>query len=521
MQQQAKIQNETTAVAMATQLKIMFQYLEKKYGKGIIMNLGEKQISNVPVIPTGSVGLNIALGTGGYPQGRIVEIFGPEASGKTTLAMHAIANVQKSGKRALLVDTEHAFDKNYAEQLGIDVQNMLICQPDYGEQALDVIEYCIKTEVVGIVVLDSVSALIPEAELQGEIGDHNMAGQARLMSKAMRKLTAIINKAGVICLFINQLRHKIGFVFGSSEVTPGGNALKYHASVRLDIRNIGAIKDKDGVKIGQKTRVRVVKNKLAAPFKEAMFDIIYGKGIAEMEEIVDIAVSLGLIQKSGAWFSYEGKRMGQGKEAVVQYMKENEKMQSELMQKMNDMNAMHKMNEMKKTNKMQGMNAMNMHAMQDMNDMNAMQKMNEMKKTNKMQGMNAMNMHAMQDMNDMNAMQKMNEMKKTNNVQGMNAMNMQDMNDMNAMQKMNEMKKTNNVQGMNAMNMHAMQDMNDMNAMQKMNEMKKTNKMQGMNAMNMNAMQDMKDMNAMQKMNEMKKGKNMDDMKKKSAKKMK
>ena len=311
-------------------LQSTLQYLEKKHGKGIIMKLGDKTQYELPTISTGSLKLDFAMGTGGFTCGRMAEIFGPEASGKTTLAMHAMAQAQQKGEVALLVDTEHAFDKNYAKELGIDVQSLLVCQPDHGEQALDVVETCVRGKAVGIVVVDSVSALIPEAELKGEMGDQNVAGQARLMSKALRKLTAIISKTGVVAIFINQLRHKIGMVFGSPEVTPGGNALKYYTSLRLDVRNVGVIKNKEGIKIGQKIRIRIVKNKLASPFKEVVVDLMYGKGISQIAEIVDISLSLGILKKSGAWFFYDKKQLGQGREYVIHALAQDAQLKSEL-----------------------------------------------------------------------------------------------------------------------------------------------------------------------------------------------
>ena len=305
-------------------LKNLFKQLSKKHGDGIIMKLGDQPNSAIPTYSTGSINLNMALGINGYAHGRIVEIIGPHSSGKTTLAMHAIAEVQKKGGTALLIDTEHAFDKSYAEVLGIDVKNLLICQPDYGEQALDVAENAIKSQTVDIVVIDSVSALLPEAELKGEMGDRNIGGQARLMSQAMRKLTAIIHRTGVVCIFINQIRYKIGVVYGSPETTSGGNALRFYASMRLDIRAIKVIKDRENQKIGQRVRVKVIKNKLAAPFKEAQFDVFYGKGISKAGEIVDLSLSLDLLKRAGSWFHYDKKQLGQGREAVVALIESDE-----------------------------------------------------------------------------------------------------------------------------------------------------------------------------------------------------
>lgn len=298
-------------------LQTAFDTLSKKYGQGIVMRLGDQQKQQLPTISTGSIKLNKALGIGGFPCGRIIEVYGPESSGKTTLAMHAIASAQEKGSKAILIDTEHAFDKRYAAALGIDVDNLLICQPDYGEQALDVAETCIRSEAVALVVIDSVSALVPEAEIKGEMGTQNVGGQARLMSQAMRKLTAIIHKTGVVCLFINQLRHKIGVMYGSPEVTSGGNALKFYASIRLDIRKVARITNKENENIGQKSKIKVVKNKLSAPFQEVELTIYYGKGISKETEIVDLGVNLGIIKQAGAWFSHEGKQLSQGKEALV------------------------------------------------------------------------------------------------------------------------------------------------------------------------------------------------------------
>ena len=294
--------------------------LEKKYGDKIVMRMGDTPKHTTPTISTGSFSLDYALGTGGYPLGRIVEIFGPESSGKTTLAMHAIAESQRQGGTALLVDTEHAFDRVYANKIGLDTDNLLICQPSYGEQALDIVEQCISSDAINIVVIDSVSALLPEAELKGDMSNNMIGGQARLMSRALRKLAAIISKKGVACLFINQIRHKIGVFFGSPEVTSGGNALKFYASARIDMRVTQRIKDKENNKIGQHVRLKVVKNKLAAPFQEAQFNIYYGQGIDKKTEILDLSLSLGLLKSSGSWFYREDTKLGQGREAALQYL---------------------------------------------------------------------------------------------------------------------------------------------------------------------------------------------------------
>ena len=313
-----------------------FRNLEKKYGKGIVMRLGDQPETDLPTVSTGSILLNQALGIKGYPRGRIVEVYGPASSGKTTLALYAIASVQREKGRALFIDTEHAFDQSYAKALGVDVDELLFCQPTYGEQACDVAEACVRDGVVDIVVIDSVSALLPEAELKGDIGHQNVGGQARLMSQVMRKLTPAIHKANAVCLFINQLRHKIGVFYGSSETTSGGNALKFYASVRLDIRRVGAIKNQEGEHVGHKARIKVVKNKLAAPFKEANVDILYGEGISQEGEMVDIALSLGILTKSGAWYFHDRNQLGQGRSAVVQKLKENKPLRQSLMKQIKD-----------------------------------------------------------------------------------------------------------------------------------------------------------------------------------------
>jgi recombination protein RecA len=316
-------------------LKLTLDTLDKKYGKGTIMKLGDREIEPMEFIPTGSLGLDIALGIGGLPKGRIIEIYGPESSGKTTLAIHAIAECQKQGGIAAFIDAEHAFDKAYAQRLGVDVDNLLISQPDDGEQALEIADSLIRSGAVDILVVDSVAALVPKAELEGEMGDSKMGLQARLMSQAMRKLTATISKTGSTCIFINQLREKIGVMFGNPETTTGGNALKFYASVRLDIRRIGQIKDGDEI-IGNHVKVKVVKNKVAPPFRVCEFDIVYGQGISKVGEIIDLGVDAGIVQKSGSWFSYEGAKLGQGRDAVKQLMLDNPEMAIEIEKKVKD-----------------------------------------------------------------------------------------------------------------------------------------------------------------------------------------
>ncbi len=311
-------------------LQTTLEKLDKTYGKGTVMRLSDSKVLDVPTISTGSLGLDLALGIGGMPRGRVVEIYGPEASGKTTLAMHCIAEAQKKGGLAAIVDAEHAFDRSYAEKLGIDTKNLLISQPDSGEQALEITEHLISSGALDIIVIDSVAALVPRAELEGEMGDSKMGLQARLMSQALRKLTGIINKTGCCCIFINQLREKIGVMFGNPETTTGGNALKYYCSVRLDIRRVGAIKESADNILGNRTRVKVVKNKLAPPFKVIEFDIMYGEGISKAGEIIDLAVELDIVKKSGSWFSYDGNRLGQGRDAVKTLIKDNPELMEEL-----------------------------------------------------------------------------------------------------------------------------------------------------------------------------------------------
>ncbi len=311
-------------------LKLTLDKLDKTYGKGTVMKMGDSAVEEVDAIPTGSLGLDVALGVGGYPRGRIIEIYGPESSGKTTLTMHCIAEAQKKGGLAAFIDAEHAFDKTYAEKLGIDTENLLISQPDNGEQALEIAEHLIRSGALDIIVIDSVAALVPKGELEGEMGDSKMGLQARLMSQALRKLTGTINKTGCACIFINQLREKIGVMFGNPETTTGGNALKFYASVRLDIRRIGQIKESADNIMGNRTRVKVVKNKVAPPFKVVEFDIMYGQGISKSGEILDIGVELGIIKKAGSWFSYGNEKLGQGRDAVKSLIEDNPELSEEL-----------------------------------------------------------------------------------------------------------------------------------------------------------------------------------------------
>lgn len=310
-------------------LQAAMDKIEKSYGKGSIMKMGDDKIDEIAVVSTGSIALNAALGVGGYPRGRVIEIYGPESSGKTTLAIHAIAEAQKAGGIAAFVDAEHAFDRFYAEKLGVDIENLYISQPDSGEQALEIAEQLIRSSAIDIIVIDSVAALTPKAELEGEMGDSKMGLQARLMSQALRKLTAAINKTNTICIFINQLRDKIGVMFGSPETTTGGNALKYYASVRLDIRRIGQLKDGDEVR-GSQTRVKVAKNKVAPPFRKAEFDIMYGEGISRSGEIIDLGAELGIIKKSGSWYSYNETKLAQGRESAKEVIKDNPELAEEI-----------------------------------------------------------------------------------------------------------------------------------------------------------------------------------------------
>lgn len=310
-------------------LQTAMKQIEKQFGKGSIMKMGDEVDRNIEASSSGSIGLDIALGIGGYPKGRIIEIYGPESSGKTTFALHAIAEMQKSGGFAAFVDAEHALDPQYAKSLGVDIDNLILSQPDTGEQALEITEALIRSGAVGMVVIDSVAALVPEAEITGEMGDSHVGLQARLMSQAMRKLSGIISKTQTICVFINQIREKVGVFFGSPETTSGGRALKFYSSVRLDIRRGEALKDKAEL-IGNKVNARVVKNKVAPPFKVASVDLIYGKGISKTGEIVDIGSELDIIDKSGSWYSYEGERMGQGRENVKTYLDENPKIKDEV-----------------------------------------------------------------------------------------------------------------------------------------------------------------------------------------------
>ncbi|MDD6803748.1 MAG: recombinase RecA [Prevotellaceae bacterium] len=310
-------------------LQAAMSKIEKDYGKGSIMKLGDEHIEKVDVIPTGSISLNAALGVGGYPKGRIIEIYGPESSGKTTLAIHAIAEAQKTGGIAAFIDAEHAFDRFYAASLGVDIENLLISQPDNGEQALEIADQLIRSAAVDIVVVDSVAALTPKKEIEGDMGDNVVGLQARLMSQALRKLTSTVSKTNTTCIFINQLREKIGVMFGNPETTTGGNALKFYASVRLDIRRVTSIKDGDNV-IGNQVRVKIVKNKVAPPFRKAEFEITFGEGISKVGEIVDLGVEYGIIQKSGSWFSYNETRLAQGRDATKQVIKDNPELAEEI-----------------------------------------------------------------------------------------------------------------------------------------------------------------------------------------------
>ena len=310
-------------------LQAAMSKIEKDFGKGSIMRMGDENIENVEVIPTGSIGLNAALGVGGYPKGRIIEIYGPESSGKTTLAIHAIAEAQKAGGIAAFIDAEHAFDRFYAQKLGVDINNLYISQPDNGEQALEIADQLIRSSAIDIIVIDSVAALTPKKEIEGDMGDSAVGLHARLMSQALRKLTATIAKTNTTCIFINQLREKIGIMFGNPETTTGGNALKFYASVRLDIRRITSLKDGDQV-VGNQVRVKVVKNKVAPPFRKAEFEITFGEGISKVGEILDLGVEYGIIQKSGSWFSYEGSKLAQGRDATKALLRDNPELCEEL-----------------------------------------------------------------------------------------------------------------------------------------------------------------------------------------------
>ena len=310
-------------------LQLTMDKIDKTYGRGSIMKLGDENIENIEVIPSGSIGLNYALGVGGYPRGRIIEIYGPESSGKTTLAIHAIAEAQKMGGIAAIIDAEHAFDRFYAEQLGVDVNSLLISQPDNGEQALEIADMLIRSSAIDIIVIDSVAALTPKAEIEGEMGDSKMGLQARLMSQALRKLTATISKTNTTCIFINQLREKIGIMFGNPETTTGGNALKFYASVRLDIRRVTTLKDGD-TPIGNQVRVKIVKNKVAPPFRKAEFEITFGEGISHVGEIVDLGVEYDIIKKSGSWFSYQDSKLAQGRDATKNLLRDNPELCEEL-----------------------------------------------------------------------------------------------------------------------------------------------------------------------------------------------
>ena len=310
-------------------LQLAMDKIDKQFGKGAIMKLGDDKVEDIPVIPSGSVGLNVALGVGGYPRGRVVEIYGPESSGKTTLAIHAMAEVQKQGGIAAIIDAEHAFDRFYAEKLGVNTNDLLIAQPDCGEQALDIADELIRSAAVDLVVIDSVAALTPKAEIEGDMGDNKVGLHARLMSQALRKLTATINKTNTTCIFINQLREKIGVMFGNPETTTGGNALKFFASVRLDIRKASAIKEGDEI-IGNQVRVKVIKNKVAPPFKKAEFDLMFNEGISRVGEILDMGVDMGIISKSGSWFSYEGNKLAQGRDAAKNVLRDNPDLAEEI-----------------------------------------------------------------------------------------------------------------------------------------------------------------------------------------------
>ncbi len=327
---------EEKKIPSAEKLKALqnaMEKIDKQFGKGAIMKLGDDKIEEIPVIPTGSVGLNLALGVGGYPRGRVIEIYGPESSGKTTLAIHAMAEVQKQGGIAAIIDAEHAFDRFYAEKLGVDTNNLLIAQPDSGEQALDIADELIRSAAVDLVVIDSVAALTPKAEIEGDMGDNRVGLHARLMSQALRKLTATINKTQTTCIFINQLRDKIGVMFGSPETTTGGNALKFYASVRLDIRKAQAIKEGDEI-LGNLVRVKVIKNKVAPPFKKAEFDLMFNEGISHAGELLDLGVEKGIVTKSGSWFSYDGNKLAQGRDGAKKVLMDNPELAAEIEEKL-------------------------------------------------------------------------------------------------------------------------------------------------------------------------------------------
>lgn len=319
-------------------LRSTLEKLDKDFGKGTIMMMGDKPVEAVPVIPSGSIGLDAALGIGGYPRGRVIEIYGPESSGKTTLAIHAIAEAQKMGGIAAVIDAEHAFDRFYAEKVGVDVNNLLISQPDSGEDALEIADQLIRSSAVDIVVIDSVAALTPKAEIEGDMGENKVGLQARLMSQALRKLTGTINKTQTTCIFINQLREKIGVMFGSPETTTGGNALKFYSSIRLDIRKVTTNKDGDEA-VGNHVRVKVVKNKLAPPFRKAEFDLVFGEGISKLGEVIDLGVELNVVKKSGSWFSYGDTKLGQGRDAVVKLFADNEELAAEVEAKVRELLA--------------------------------------------------------------------------------------------------------------------------------------------------------------------------------------
>lgn len=316
-------------------LRMATEKIEKTFGKGAIMNMGANTVEDVSVIPSGSIGLDLALGVGGYPRGRIIEIYGPESSGKTTLAIHAIAEAQKAGGLAAIIDAEHAFDRTYAEKLGVNVDNLWIAQPDNGEQALEIAEQLIRSSAVDIIVIDSVAALTPKAEIEGEMGDNKVGLHARLMSQALRKMTGAISKSNTTCIFINQLREKIGVLFGNPETTTGGNALKFYASIRIDIRKSTPIKDGEEI-MGHLTKVKVLKNKVAPPFRKAEFDIVFGEGISRSGEIIDLGVELDIIKKSGSWFSYGDTKLGQGREAAKEMIRDNEELAEELTEKIRE-----------------------------------------------------------------------------------------------------------------------------------------------------------------------------------------